>query len=1283
MESLPTLQNLHDALVSDSNVEAEEELLSVMTHLLVCAIEDPGVPNPGRHTTLLGQSLRNADITNSNVSEILRIYLYATATGEIRQMFGVVMDRERERRIPDHHQIDADSVTHSGKNAEYYKLLHENDTWKLSQSLKDRPFVALNPTRKAQILAHLCNDLLMNKAVLKQIDNSLETCAQMRKEKYMTDMKVRKYKALHMRKSRIEAYEKLQAEREAAMQAAAAAQQKLDAERLEKENVLTETANKGVMISAEIADGALPTDIGNSEQNNNSGLKDQESMQIDSDSPQKYSDKDKDLPNLPILEDGKLTSSLPAESACKQLVKLDELTTTSTSATSTYHHNGGPGAGDFNALLNTKKSSTSRPTNIPDDASTDVGMDEDISDIESEITNVEEDEDNKLSADELQKKLDKIIRASLNCKEVLEKSTNQLRATCFGQDRFWRRYWRLPKAGGIFIEALESAQNDIFHYHEILEKETEEYKMRDAKSQVTKGLDGPEGIKENINDDSRAFHTQEQSEEDVEMRTVPIIEKQQVDSLSKNVNDISGTVNNPVLLKGIPNNDGADDSDDDVVETNRVEPEIVDLRDDDDDDYDVAIQPQAIQLDNNGAAKVDKPDAAGLLPPPPKKEDFETDIKIPIMPSVAVPANIININNNPNNKLLNCDNNKLDKIIAINQASISMEDLKKEDDCIIVSTTPAPCMSTTAIELKPPITTFQDFSEKWFSIVNREVPLTTTEPQSDATMADFQRSYANITCSSNCQIQGHPWDLANNVQYFTVTMEDCKADFSKLSSECVLSLSGLDEQEVEKKLRDFEIKLQASKNGLESPRQHRLKSETETDMECDDEEHLFSESVMLKNEHPEDKKFFPFLNDALMDSGGGGMGVSDLKAKSEIKLDEALCVSLQNMAQMSLANISNFIQYDVQTPLNMTMEENRQLERIKREGFPNKLSGNFVPYKLRYGWWKVDTMELLQHVIDSLNPTGLRERELRENLTRFLSQEIPLGLAYSIGEAKAEAKEFILPDKSYDWSPKIAKRVEMALLEQLEALEDKIASASMQLKNWQLPPRIESELNLESDADITEEDFVSIIPMIRERIIDLEANIERRYLKPPLGAQTGDVHLAAIAQNQQNSQTQNSAAAAAYYQQMQQQQQQQQQQQAAAAAAANHQQQQQLQSLTQNQNAFNPSAFNERAMALAAAAASAAVDPAGASSNNNNTSNTENNSNGNSPASNCDSDKDEKVENIPKGLMSWRDAVSRSHTTAQLAMALYVLESCVAWDKSIMKAVSWSIYLFPSHTVSF
>lgn len=48
-------------------------------------------------------------------------------------------------------------------------------------------------------------------------------------------------------------------------------------------------------------------------------------------------------------------------------------------------------------------------------------------------------------------------------------------------------------------------------------------------------------------------------------------------------------------------------------------------------------------------------------------------------------------------------------------------------------------------------------------------------------------------------------------------------------------------------------------------------------------------------------------------------------------------------------------------------------------------------------------------------------------------------------------------------------------------------------------------------------------------------------------------------------------------------------------------------------------------------------------------------------------------DEIPKGLATWRDAVARSTTSAQLAMCLYMLEASIAWDKSIMKAVSQSI----------
>lgn len=53
------------------------------------------------------------------------------------------------------------------------------------------------------------------------------------------------------------------------------------------------------------------------------------------------------------------------------------------------------------------------------------------------------------------------------------------------------------------------------------------------------------------------------------------------------------------------------------------------------------------------------------------------------------------------------------------------------------------------------------------------------------------------------------------------------------------------------------------------------------------------------------------------------------------------------------------------------------------------------------------------------------------------------------------------------------------------------------------------------------------------------------------------------------------------------------------------------------------------------------------------------------------------------GLLSWREAVSRSVTSSQLSMALYTLEQCVAWDKSIMKAVSLHLLSFTGNFIIF
>lgn len=57
--------------------------------------------------------------------------------------------------------------------------------------------------------------------------------------------------------------------------------------------------------------------------------------------------------------------------------------------------------------------------------------------------------------------------------QKLNNSSKQLRAHIFGQDRYWRRYWELACAGGIFVEAMESAEPEVL---ELQAKLDEKYK---------------------------------------------------------------------------------------------------------------------------------------------------------------------------------------------------------------------------------------------------------------------------------------------------------------------------------------------------------------------------------------------------------------------------------------------------------------------------------------------------------------------------------------------------------------------------------------------------------------------------------------------------------------------------------------------------------------------------------------------------------------------------------------------------------------------------------------
>lgn len=868
MESLPALQSLHNAISQENALEAEDELLSVITHLLVCAIEDPGIPNPNRHLTLLGQTLRQADITHQNVSEILRIYLYSVATGEVRQQTGINFEREKCGKFGDLHQNDTDerqtNISNS-KNLVFYEVLHDNDRYKLSESLKDKPFVALNSTVKAQILAMLCNDLLLNKAVCRQIESGLESQAVLKKERFLLDNKVRKYKSLVARKVKIEQYEKSQ-------------------QLLKKET-------------------SAASDLTGDE-------------------------------GCPLNESVDVNSKLSTNDETNNSIKLDET--------------------PVKPIIN----------DIP---ITSEKIDEDNTDDESDL---EEDEDTAMTSDEVQKKLEKILEQSFHTKKQLQKALNSLRAKHYGQDRFWRRYWYLPKCGGIYVEGLESAQKDLYKY---------QLKLEEVMSETSREVAEIKNEKPEIKVESKESACENVSSDDEE----------------KNGNDYESnfkTNHQNNVHSSYANNNTSNNQDDFDIEDSI---------------------PQAILVQKGN------------------KLDDSKFVEI----NHVVPSN-------PNH-VMDDDKNLIKEKNDMKIKSESTESAKKEveqespeeisatnsikDECDLKENS-GDERKHEIIENKTP-----QLMQKWFSLVEKEIPLMTTDcPIFRNKFFMFQ----NYQCKDEIILQGHQWEIQNNLHFYEVSSKE--QECIEFKNEPALTTSGLHE----KKLNNI----------------------------LDNEVPLFDAKMIKESKELMQPSVRPTF------------------------YDQSHCFSLPPIQNMSINNLSVFVQCENLNSMNMTAEEAEAIEEVKKNGIEKSIDATLVAKELRHGWWKISEIEDMNSVIKSLHAKGVREKNLRQNLLSALSESIDLTIPCPVSNPRAPPTQngYVEPEAFNAWNPRVAKRVEQQLLDQVEALEDKIANGSMQIKGWIVPQR---------DNDSESDDALESIDLtvIKDRITNLEAAIERRYLKPPLG----------------------------------------------------------------------------------------------------------------------------------------------------------------------------------------
>ncbi|XP_024260270.2 bromodomain adjacent to zinc finger domain protein 2B isoform X10 [Oncorhynchus tshawytscha] len=193
------------------------------------------------------------------------------------------------------------------------------------------------------------------------------------------------------------------------------------------------------------------------------------------------------------------------------------------------------------------------------------------------------------------------------------------------------------------------------------------------------------------------------------------------------------------------------------------------------------------------------------------------------------------------------------------------------------------------------------------------------------------------------------------------------------------------------------------------------------------------------------------------------------------------------------------------------------VEVAKTQDYPDPLP---IPEEMLSGWWRVADMEELRSLVKGLHSRGIRERALQKQIQKhmeFIAQACAKNRdAAVIDESKLE-ENGVSEETVESWCvEEQAMEMDIAVLQQVEELEKKVTSASLQVKGWMYPePQSEREdlvyhehkpftkLLLAGEEQLAGEEAAnggcSLVRRINNpldiavtRLAELERNIERR-----------------------------------------------------------------------------------------------------------------------------------------------------------------------------------------------
>uniref|UniRef100_A0A8C3XWM3 Bromodomain adjacent to zinc finger domain protein 2B n=1 Tax=Chelydra serpentina TaxID=8475 RepID=A0A8C3XWM3_CHESE len=184
-----------------------------------------------------------------------------------------------------------------------------------------------------------------------------------------------------------------------------------------------------------------------------------------------------------------------------------------------------------------------------------------------------------------------------------------------------------------------------------------------------------------------------------------------------------------------------------------------------------------------------------------------------------------------------------------------------------------------------------------------------------------------------------------------------------------------------------------------------------------------------------------------------------------------------------------------------------------------------IPEEMQFGWWRIIDPEDLKALLKVLHLRGIREKALQKQIQKhmdYITLACIKNKDVAIIEINENEENQVTRDIVENWSvEEQAMEMDLAILHQVEDLERRVVSASLQVKGWMCPePASEREdlvyyehksftkLYKKHDGECAGGEGGNTSALERKsdnpldiavtRLADLERNIERRYLKSPL-----------------------------------------------------------------------------------------------------------------------------------------------------------------------------------------